>query len=223
MRLKNFINERTSIYGSGITFFDIDQTILNTTARTLIKKDGKVIKKLTNYEFLRYTPEEGETADFSEYSDARYFRQTAKPIQPIINRIKRMFSNIDNRGSKVVILTARETPDNKEEFLNAFKDVGLPIDRIQIVHTGKSGESGNNIPQKKKNAIFSFLKSGEYRRARLVDDSKSNCRAFLELCDELPQDLINKMRIKYKIPEDEPVIDFYGLWVKKDGSIQRIQ
>ena len=64
MRLSNFINEKISIYGPGITFMDIDETILKTYARVKVVKDGKVIARLRNHEYLQYVPKEGETTVF---------------------------------------------------------------------------------------------------------------------------------------------------------------
>jgi hypothetical protein len=43
----------------------------------------------------------------------------------------------------------------------------------------------------------------------------------LEIQYELPQDIINRIKEKYSIPEDEnfPVISFYGLLVLPDGKL----
>lgn len=224
MRLKTYIVERTSIYGAGITFLDIDETILRTHARVAIKKDGKVIKRLRNFEYLQYKPEEGEEVDFSEYSDAKLFHRTSEPIETTIKRMQKMMHGIkkSDSGSKMVIVSARANLNDKEEFLQTFRDFGIPIDDIYIERVGEAGAAGVNIPEKKKNVMFKYLLSGNYRRARLIDDSKANCRAFLELENELPDDLITSMRERYKIPIDEPVIDFYALNVTKEGSLKRI-
>lgn len=222
MRLKSFINERTSIYGSGITFMDIDETILHTTARVIVRKNGKEIKRLRNHEFLVYKPAPDESFDFSEYTDAALFHKTATPVQASVDRIKRMFKHIAGRGSRIVIISARANSNDKNEFLQTFRDLGIPIDDIYIERVGESGAAALGVPEKKKAVMFKYLNSGLYRRARLIDDSTANCKAFLELEDEIPQETINKMRKKYNIPEGEPVIDFYALKVTDNGSLLRI-
>ena len=223
MRLKSYMNERSSVYGSGITFMDIDETIFHTTARVIIRKNGEVIARLRNWEFLRYKQKPGEEADFSEYTSGKLFRQTAKPVEKTVARIQKMFKNMKAHvGSRIVIVSARADSDDKEEFLQTFRDFGIPIDDIYIERVGTSGAVAG-IPEKKKRVMFKYLKTGLYRRARLVDDSEANCRAFLELEDEIPQETIDMMREKYNIPEGEKVIDFYALNVLKNGSLKRIE
>lgn len=222
MRLTSYLVERESIYGPGITFLDIDETLLVTNARVRVKKDGKIIKRLRNWEYLQYKPEEGEEVDFSEYTDADVFSKTSTPIPTTINRIRKMFNKLKQRGSRIVIVTGRQDFDDKQKFLNTFKEVGLPIDDIYVERVGNNPEAKRNLPQAKKNVIYKYLLTGLYRRARLIDDSTDNCKAFLELEDELPDIIVKKMREKYKIPEGEPVIDFYALKVLKDGSLTRI-
>jgi hypothetical protein len=222
MRLSNFINEKISIYGPGITFMDIDETILKTYARVKVVKDGKVIARLRNHEYLQYVPKEGETTDFSEYSSAEEFYKTAEPIPKVVDRIKRIFKNIHRRGSRVVIVTGRQDFDDKVKFLDTFRKFDIPIDNIYVERVGNTPEATNDLPQAKKKVIWKYLKTGKYRRARLIDDSSRNCKAFLELAHEIPEDLEKQMRERYNIPEDEPVIDFYGLKVTEKGSLLRI-
>lgn len=222
MRLTSFLTERQSIYGPGITFMDIDETILKTYARVQIKKDGEIIARLRNHEYLTYVPKEGEVADFSEYSDADFFYKTSEPIMPVVKRIQRMFKNIQQRGSRVVIVSGREDAKDKAKFLETFRKFGIPIDNIYVERAGNIPEATANLPQVKKKIIFKYLATGLYRRARLIDDSEANCRAFLELEDELPSTTVTRIREKYNVPEGEPVIDFYALKVLKDGSLKRI-
>lgn len=222
MRLSSFLTERQSIYGPGITFMDIDETILRTHARVQIKKDGQIIARLRNHEYLNYVPKEGEVPDFSEYSDADLFYKTSEPITPVIKRIQRMFKKIQSRGSKIVIVSGREDLNDKAKFLATFRKFGIPIDNIYVERAGNIPEAIANLPQVKKKIIFKYLATGLYRRARLIDDSEQNCRAFLELEDDLPATTVTRIREKYNVPEGEPVIDFYALKVLKDGSLQRI-
>lgn len=223
MRLQSYITERESLYGPGITFMDLDDTILYTDAKiNVFNKEGKVVRRLGNFAFLHYKPEEGETFDFSEYDDTEHFKKTSKPVTKVIQRIQRMFKNIQRRGSRVVIVTGRADLDNKEKFLQTMRDFGVPIDDIYVERVGNPGSASADLPTKKKNVIFKYLSAGQYRRARIIDDSKANCQAFLELEDELPDNIIKKVRERYNVPDGEPAIEFYALQVQRDGSLRRI-
>jgi hypothetical protein len=224
MRLRSYISERTSLYGAGITFLDIDETILKTRARVKIMKDGEVVARLRNHEYLKWTPKEGESADFSEYSDADVFYKTSDPIMPVIKRIQKMFKGIrrEESNSRIVIVSGREDLTDKSKFLDTFRKFGVPIDDIYVERCGNMPDAVKNLPKVKKQVIFKYLSTGLYRRARLLDDSTANCLAFLELEEDMPEPILKMMREKYSIPEGEPVIDFYALKVLKDGSLQRI-
>ena len=222
MRLQKFINELASEYGKGISFVDIDETIFKTFAKIDVIKDGKVIKKLSNQEFNTYELKPGESFDFHEFRDADMFRKTSIPISKTVNRIKRMFKNIDKRGSKIVLLTARSDFEDKKEFLQTFRDHGLPIDKMYVERAGnmKTG----TVAKAKEIIVMKYLKSGLYRRVRLIDDDMANVKRFISIEKKVPQSIIDKVKSKHNIPDDEefPVIQFFGLLVKDDGSLQRI-
>ena len=222
MRLKNFINELASEYGQGLTVLDIDEVVFSTKAFVYVMKDGAIIKKLDNQEFNTYKLGKDQEFDFREFGDAELFRNTSIPIEPTIKRIKRIFKNIDKRGSKVIMVTARGDFDNKKVFLKTFRDHGIPIDEIYIERAGnmKSG----TIAQRKEKIIMKYLNTGKFRRVRLLDDSMDNIRQFLGIEKKLSQKLINKVRKIHGIEGEEsiPPIQFFGLLVKEDGSLKRI-
>lgn len=223
MRLNSYLDESQSVYGPGITFMDIDDTILKTYARVQIKKDGKTLQRLRNHEYLTYTPKEGEVADFSEYSDADVFYKTSEPVDPVIKRIQKMFVKLKERGSRIVIVSGREDANDKNRFLETFRKFGVPIDDIYVERVGNDPAAVKDLPHAKKNVILKYLSSGLYRRARLVDDSTANCEVFLELEDDLPDSVLNKIRDKYNVPDGETPIKFYALKVLKNGSLQQIE
>ena len=223
MRLRKYIlNELKSDYSLGISFFDIDETLYRTFAKILIKKGDKVIKELNNQEFNTYELKNGESYDFQQFGNAKFFKETSIPIPQTINRVKRMLKNISIRGSKIVFLTARADFDDKQTFLQTFRDNGIDIDKIYVERVGnvKTG----TIAEKKKQVVLKYLKTGKYRRCRLIDDDMTNIKGFLEIEKSLPREIINKVKEKHNIPEDEtfPVISFYGLLVKKNGSLKKI-
>jgi len=218
MRLQQYmLNELSSEFGKGISFIDIDNSLYYTFAQIYVIKDDSIIRKLSNQEFNTYKLQPDESFDFREFRDADFFYKTSQPIYPTINRIKRIFKNIEKRDSKIVLLTAREEFKDMYTFKKTFKKHGIPIEKIAI----EFRKGNNSISIEKKKTILKYLSTGEYRRVRLVDDSKENIRKFLEIENELPQDIINRVKEKYNIPEDEnfPVISFYGLLVLPDGKL----
>lgn len=212
------------MYGKGITFIDIDETMFSTFAKIYVVDDntGKVVKKLTNQEFNTHELEPGQSYDFREFRDAKKFRKTSIPIDKTIKRIKRMFQNIEHRGSKVVLLTARGLFDNMQEFYQTFRDYGIPIDKIDVELAGE--RKSGSVSQAKKQIVMDYLKSGEYRRVRLIDDDLTNLKKFLQIKKEIPQNIIDKVKKRHRIPdgEDFPVIQFYALLVQPNGSLKQI-
>ncbi len=222
MKFDNYLNELASRFGKGITFIDIDETIFNTFAKIYVMKNGKIIKKLSNQEFNTYELQDDESFDFREFRDAIMFKKTSKPIPNTIKRIKRMFQNIDKRGSKVVLLTARGAFPDMTTFKRTFKDHGIPIDQIEIVFAGdiKSG----SIAAAKKKVIMDYIKTGDYRRVRLIDDDIKNVKFFLSIENEISKSVIKKVKDKHDIlgPESIKPIQFFGLLVKDNGSLKRL-
>lgn len=224
MRLRSFVNELASDYGNGITFIDIDETIFSTKAMIYVMKDGKIRKKLTNQEFNTYELQPGESYNFDEFRDAELFAKTSLPIPKIVDRIKRMFKNMHLRDSKVVLLTARADFDDKDVFLNTFSKVGIPINNIYVERTGnmKTGTTS----QRKEKTVLKYIKDGDYRRVRLIDDDMANIRGFLKTMNNLDPKIIQKVRSKHDIKGDESInpIEVYALLVvDEEGKLKRVQ
>jgi hypothetical protein len=121
------------------------------------------------------------------------------------------------------LLTARGDFGDKEEFLQTFRDHGIPIDKMYVERAGniKTG----TVAKAKETIVMKYLKSGLYRRVRLIDDDMANVKKFISIEKKVPQSIIDKVKSKYNIQDDEqfPVIQFFGLLVKDDGSLQRIK
>jgi len=224
MRLSNYLLvELASEYGKGITFIDIDETLFHTFAKILVldEKTGRLIRELDNQEFNTYKLKPGEKYDFHEFKDAKMFRKTSIAIPKTIGRIKRMLQHIDRRESSIVFLTARGTFDNQQEFMKTFKEHGIPIEKLRV----EFNPGGGSIASFKKSTMLNYLKSGEYRRVRLIDDDMANLRAFLKLRDTLPQEIIDRVKQRHHIAGEEtiPPVDFYALLVDTSGKLKRVE
>lgn len=187
-------------YDAALTIFDIDETLFHTQAKVLVRKDGKVVKELSNKEFNTYILDSGETFDFSQFTDAKFFHDTSIPIENMWDKAKDILNKVGRRpGSRVIIVTARSDFDDKDTFLNTFRKHGLDIDKMHVHRAGNL-----NLPSAlgKKIIIKKYLESGKFDMVRLFDDAESNLRSFLSL------------------KKDFPNIIFKAYMVYDDGSIK---
>jgi FMN phosphatase YigB (HAD superfamily) len=196
-RFKEFIGSGT------LTIFDIDETLFHTKAKVAVMKDGKAVRLLDNQEFNTYKLKSGESFDFKEFKSAEVFRKTSTPIVSMINKAKAIVKAKKNPHSKAIIVTARADFDDKDTFLQTFRDHGLPIDSM---HVERSGNLGMDSPAEAKKVVFrKYLNTRNYIKTRLYDDAMSNLRAFLDLQSEYPG------------------VEFEAWFVNHDGSVKRIK
>lgn len=196
-RFKEFVGTGT------LTIFDIDETLFHTKAKVKVVKDGKVVRELDNQEFNTYKRKEGEEFDFGNFRNAEYFRNTSVPVVKMINKAKAIVKAKNNPHSRAIICTARADFDDKETFLQTFRDHGLPIDKMYVERAGNFdlGSSAEN----KKVVFRKYLNTKNYIKTRLYDDAMSNLRAFLDLQSEYPN------------------VEFEAWFVNHDGSVKRIR
>lgn len=166
-----------------LVIFDIDDTLLHTTAKINVIKDGQVVRTLTNQDFNQYQLQPGEEFDFEEFRSAIKFYLESTPIKPIIDKLKNILAHATN--SKVIFLTARADFDNKETFLRTFTELGIDMNRIYVHRAGNL--PGNDTPAEKKAVIIrQYADSGDYYKIVFYDDSHSNLRVFKDLAREYP-------------------------------------
>lgn len=197
----SFITEAAN--GKGLTVFDIDDTLFHTFAMIKLMKDGKEIKQLTNQEFNTYKLKPGESFDFGQFKDAATFRKTSKPIIKMVSKARAIISNANKAGSKVIIMTARADFNDKNEFLQTFKDHGIDISKVYVERAGNFG-SGNSSAKNKRFLFHKYLRSGNYARVRFFDDALSNITMFKSLQKHYPD------------------ISFEAYHVQPDGSIRKV-
>ena len=222
--MRNLLKESdTKVNGHPISFIDIDETTMHTFAKVNVMKDGKVVKSLDNKEFNTHELGDGETYNFDNFRDAKYFNQTSQPIEKTINRIKNIIQSIkDNKKQeKVIFLTARSDFDDKEVFLDTFRNFGIDVD-IPNVYIERSGNLTNikNVADRKKYVILKYLKTGLYTNAKMYDDDKKNLETFEELGQEVNSGKYNILNnVKKNFPKINK-INFYPLLVTDSGKIK---
>mgnify|MGYP001273653512 FL=1 len=200
VKFKQFLEEQS---GKGLTIFDIDETMFKTSAKVEVKKNGKTIKKLDNQQFNNYKLKTGEKFDFGQFTNAEIFNKTSTPIARMINKVKAILKNATKRGSKVIIVTARPNFDNKDLFLDTFRNQGIDIDKIYVE---RAGNLGTGPAAENKKVIFrKYLDQKIFKRIRLFDDAKSNLKAFLSLQNNYPG------------------VNFEAFLAKPNGSVSRVR
>ena len=164
-----------------LVIFDIDDTLVRTDTKVNVVKDGKVIDKLSSHDFTHYKLKPGEEFDFGAFRDAKEFFEKARPIPPMINRLKHDI----NTGNKVIMVTARADFNDKDTFLNTFKRFDINMDKV---HVYRAGNIEARIPteNKKKIIIKKVLDSDNYTKAIMYDDAQPNLDLFLSLKEEHP-------------------------------------
>lgn len=181
LKFSEFLSEQTD---RGLTIFDIDDTLFRTTAKVNVVKDGKVIRELSNQEFNTYKLKPGESFDFKQFASAELFRKTSTPIGRMIGKMKTILKRAIRKGSRVIVVTARANFDKKEIFLDTFRAHGIDIDSSYVE---RAGNLNLGSPAKNKRFVFhKYLRSGQYKRIRLFDDSKQNLNSFMSLAKQYP-------------------------------------
>ena len=202
--MEKFLTYLEEATGKGLTMFDVDETMFKTKAKVkVVNKNGKVVKKLDNQQFNLYKKKAGEEYDFGEFKNAEVFNRTSTPIARMINKVKVILRNAVRKGSKVIIVTARPNFDDKELFLDTFRNQGIDIDKIYVERAGNLG--GGPAADNKKVIFRKYLDQKIYKRIRLFDDAKSNLKAFLSL------------------KKDYPDVSFEAFLAKSNGSVSRVR
>lgn len=198
---KQFILERR---GNVLVAFDVDDTLFHTFASVKVVKNGKETHALNNKEFNTYKLKDGESYDFAEFKDAKLFKETSRVIDKMMSKAIAILQNVVNKpGSKMIILTARSDFDDKEHFLQTFRDHGLDIDNIYVERAGNLGTGSS--AQNKVQIIKKYLDSNQFNRVQLFDDAMSNLNAMLDM------------------KKDYPEVVFRAYLALHDGSIKHIR
>jgi hypothetical protein len=199
------IREDDPSVGSALTIFDIDDTLFRTDANVYLKDNSGNKRKLSSKEFNKHTLQDGEQYDFDEFKDAKRFNKTSKPIQNIWKTAQNTLENIGKRpGSRVVIVTARGDLDDKDLFLDTFRQHGLDMDKVHVYRAGniKHGSSAD----KKKIVIRNLLESSDFTEVRLFDDYEENLEEFLKLSEEFPDIVFKAFPVSSQGKIGQPII-----------------
>ena len=171
-----------------LNVFDIDDTLGTTAAKVHVNKDGKRIKSLDAAEYNHYKLKPGESYDYSDLRSGKIFRETFKPINNVLDRAKEIIWN-QSENSHSIILTARSDFADKDEFLQAFRDHGFPIDHVYVERSGNLNKLNKHSPAHVNKGVIlkKYLSSGKWDRVRMWDDSTKNLEMLFKVASQYPK------------------------------------
>lgn len=188
IRFKKYLAEKKEAAKTGtLNVFDIDETLFRTFAKIRVMKDGKLVRELTNQELNNYKLQPGEKYDFAEFRNAKTFKETSQPIERMFSRAKAVISGQDEH-SKTILLTARADFDDKDMFLQTFRDHGFPIDDTHVHRAGNLSKIKPDVSTAVAKMTFlrKYINSGKYNKIRVWDDSTKNLNAIAKLIQMHP-------------------------------------
>jgi hypothetical protein len=151
-----------------LRIFDFDDTLVKTDSKIYVSNPSiGQTATLTPGEFAVYETQPGDQFDFSDFE---------KLINPrMIPWTGKILRNLADKGSQVVILTARSAEEPVKQFLS---DAGLPTYEVVAL--------GNADPQAKANWISSRIRLDKVKLVEFFDDSPKNIAAVRRLKDLHP-------------------------------------
>jgi FMN phosphatase YigB (HAD superfamily) len=173
--------ERTPSATGKLVIFDIDDTLVNTDTKINVVRDGKIVKQLNSHDFTHYHLQPGEEFDFGRFRDAREFYTQARPIPDMMRQLRRDIET----GNKVIMLTARSDFNDRDVFLDTFRQYGIDMDRVHVYRAGNLAVRAAT-EEKKKIILKHLLGKHPYEQVIMYDDSVPNLNAFLSLAQDYP-------------------------------------
>lgn len=181
-------NFKQYLYESNTTLhaFDMDETIFGHDHDKLKvhvrdKKTGRRVMSLTNTQFNTHKLDPNHEYDYTDFRSAKVFGQSARPIRPMLAKMKAIHRNTGN----VQIVTARQDFDDKDEFGRQLKKYGVDINKIYVHRAGNLNPRGTAAVNKARK-ISELIKKHGYKQVHLYDDSAENLDHFLALKNKHP-------------------------------------
>jgi hypothetical protein len=149
--------------------FDFDDTLVRSDAQVEVLHKSGNTSSLNSAEFAKYTPQQGDEFNFSEFEISPIEGELILPV------FKRLQSVLQNEGlTYVSILSARENPVPIRKFLTSH---GIPKN-IAI------GTVGSADPEAKGQFIKKKLRSGIFEHVHVFEDNAKNLVSIKNACDD---------------------------------------
>lgn len=170
--LIDYINQhKTFTVGGSISskllIFDVDDTLIYTTANIWIMKDDKHIKTISNGEYNNYKLKNGEYFDYREFNDA--IKLSREKFTKYWETLKREYK----KGTHICILTARGDSKMIRQF---FLNNGIDIKPQLVFAIGDPKLQLSGTIQHRKSTIIKRLSMLGYKTIVFFDDNLNNLK-----------------------------------------------
>lgn len=175
LSLSDYITREFTVNGTRsnrIILFDVDDTLIHTTAQIHILKHGKFLKKISNAEYNEYKLGPGEEFDYTEFEDPKILDK--EEFTKYWQTLKREY----RKGTHIGIITARGDCDM---IYNFFKKKGIEIKKELVFAIGDPKMKLVGSVAKRKATIISKLAWLGYRTFVFFDDNEANLKSAKDL------------------------------------------
>jgi FMN phosphatase YigB (HAD superfamily) len=155
-----------------IILFDLDDTIINTTAEITLYKNGKFERSMPNAEFNDCVLKPGESFGFEQFANSEILYN--ETFTPYWNTLKREY----RKGTHIGILTARSDSKMIKRFFLS-RGINIKDELVIAVNDPLLGLSGS-IQDRKTEAI-SILANAGYNTFIFFDDNLPNLKSAKKL------------------------------------------
>lgn len=173
--LSKYLSKQFTVAGTSskkILLFDVDDTLINTTARIGIAKDEQIIKWISNSEFNDYHLGRGESFDFREFNSKKILNK--ETFTKYWNTLKREY----NKGTHIGIITARSIGNEIRKF---FLRNGIDIKKELVFAVGDPKYPFQGTIQQKKAQTIELLSKLGYNTFVFFDDNEDNLKQAKQL------------------------------------------
>lgn len=150
--------------------FDFDETLVTTTARINVYRNGAHYKSMDSKEYNFYKPNPEDTFDFSDFKDGNVIMNAKKyKMWPVLKNISDAIRD-DRSDSEIYILTAR-APITQSYIYEYLKSHGIKIKLNHVLTIGD--DLGKfNISEEKRKKLMELAK--KYTKVVFFDDDPKN-------------------------------------------------
>lgn len=173
--LSQYLKNQFTVAGTvsdKLLVFDVDDTLIHTTANIYVMKNGKKIKTISNQEYNTYRLKPGEYFDYSEFDDPKILSK--ETFTKYWDTLKREYK----KGTHISILTARADVDMIRNF---FLQNGIDIKKELVFAIGDERLGLKGSIQEKKSQVISHLYKLGYSTIIFFDDNEDNLKSAKQL------------------------------------------
>lgn len=164
-----------------IILFDVDDTLIHTTANIWVMKDGNIVKKISNSQYNDYMLEQGEYFDYTEFDDPHILSK--EKFTRYWDTLKREYL----KGTHIGILTARGSINLIRNFM---LNNGIDIKKELIFAIDDPILSLKGDIYIKKSEVVKLLYYRGYREFIFFDDNINNLLSVKKLENDIDVKII---------------------------------